>query len=160
VVCHNADVGSNPAWSMRDYLWPRDSAFFPPKCFYFIIYQCSMLEILMYNLSMWQHRPMKTNLKYKKVNVTKTKLNSVALVREWTIPITRQIYQGHKEHTCNSYCCSYVLFPSVTFSLHSWYTHSNELIFPSTKITCHVLQLLCALWKEQNTRPPYGLLFT
>ena len=52
VVCHNADVGSNPGWSMWDYSCPRDSVFFRPKCFYFIIYQCSILEILIYNLSM------------------------------------------------------------------------------------------------------------
>ena len=62
VVCHNADVDLNPAWSMWDYLWLRDIAFFPPKCFYFIVYQCSILEILMYNLCMWQHRSMKTSL--------------------------------------------------------------------------------------------------
>ena len=55
------------------------------------------------------------------------------------------------------------LFPSETFSLHSWYTHSNELTFAYTKITqvtvvCYSFYV--PLWVKQNTRHVYGPLFT
>jgi len=55
------------------------------------------------------------------------------------------------------------LFPSITFSLHYWYTHSDELTFPSTKITqvtvtCH--SFCVPLWEKQNTRQAFGVLFT
>jgi len=45
------------------------------------------------------------------------------------------------------------LFPSVTFSLHSWYTHSDELTFPCTKIT--QVTVTCYSFYVH-----YGLLFT
>jgi len=61
VVCHNADVGSIPAWTMWDSLWTRDITFFPAKCFISIIYQCSILELFIYKLSMWQHCSIKKN---------------------------------------------------------------------------------------------------
>jgi hypothetical protein len=62
VVCHHAEVGSIPAWFMWNSLWPRDSFFFPPKRFIFIIYQSFIPELLICNLYLWQHRSIKTNL--------------------------------------------------------------------------------------------------
>ena len=43
-----------PAWSTWDSLWPRDSCL-SPKFFSFIIYQCTVVELLMCKLSIWQH---------------------------------------------------------------------------------------------------------
>ena len=117
-MCQIVEVSLFPAWSMWDSLWPRECSFFPPKCFIFIIYQCFILELLIHNLIMWQHHSVKSmkHLKYKKVNVTyKTKLLRA---------------QG----TCMHFTLLY-LFPSVTFSLHSWYTYCDELTFPCNKIT-------------------------
>jgi len=50
--------------------------------------------------------------------------------------------------------CMY-LFPSVTFSLHSYYTHSDELTFPCTKTTqvtrtCYSLYMYCERNRTQG----------
>ena len=66
VVCHRADVSSMPTWSTWDSLWPKVSCL-SPKFFSFIIYQCSILELLIYNLSIWQHHKIKTNLTLKPI---------------------------------------------------------------------------------------------
>ena len=55
------------------------------------------------------------------------------------------------------------LFPSDTFSLNSWYTHSNQLSFPYTRITqvtitCYSFYV--PLWEKLNTRQACGPLFT
>jgi len=77
-------------------------------------------------------------LKYKKVNVTyKTKLLRA---------------QG----TCMHFTLQY-LFPSVRFSLYSWYTHSNELTFPCTRITqvtitCYSFYVHCERNRTQGKR--------
>ena len=66
VVFHHADVGLIPAWTMWDSLWHRDSCF-SPKFFSSIIYQCSILELLIYNLSIWQHHSIEPNQKLQPV---------------------------------------------------------------------------------------------
>ena len=77
-------------------------------------------------------------LKYKKVNVTyKTKLLRA---------------QGTNLHFTLLY-----LFPSVRFSLHSLYTYSDELTFPSTKITqvtvtCYSFCVHCERNRTQGKR--------
>ena len=93
---------------------------FPSKVFHFY----NLPVLLTGRFNMWSHHVTASfsknisnmYLKYRKVNVTyKTK---------WI----------RAQGTCLQFTVLY-LFPIVTFSLYSWYTHSSELTFPCTKIT-------------------------
>ena len=76
--------------------------------------------------------------------------------------LTRQVTKSTRNMPAIHTAVHMYLFPSVTFSLHSWYAHSDELTFLFIKIsqetvTYYSFYVLC---KRQNTRQAYGLLFT
>ena len=119
-MCQIVEVSSFPAWSMWDSLWPRDCSFYPSKVFHF--YNLPVFHTVTFNTyshhvtASFSKNVSNMYLKYKKMNVThKTKLLRA---------------QG----TCMHFTLL-CLFPTVTFSLHSWYTYSDKLMFSCTTIT-------------------------
>jgi len=103
-------------WSVTMQTWVRcqpclrgipcdpGTVVYPPVFFRFTIYQCSILELLIYNLSIWQHHKIKTNLTLKPIRLS-FYFNGYVLVYE---PL----------HSQEMLCCPYAVHNLDTVCLN------------------------------------------